>query len=285
MGNKPKEVKQVLRAERAKFLLSEGFADISGKLSERIDALYSLSMAASNRVAGAVAGATKARFGVSEQPKILTKELLRRLEVAFTQTTYIGDALLALEAYLWRCWEVYNSCMYKAPYVAVVQSSGFGKSRMVFELARRAEKAKGGSVGDGSSSNLRLLYVCARLHKSTGYPVATTQLRNWLFPSRATTETMTCRLEAIYNYAVANWSTVQTTWTKLFTEATADESVMDELMKNFWQDKPTGTSPKQDDTNVNKNPNGKMVVLVVDEARSLLAEVNDKTNQFRIFRT
>lgn len=111
------------------------------------------------------------------------------------------------EEYLWRCWEEYNPAMYKAPYVTVVQSSGFGKRRMLFELARKAQ--------DGGSK-MKVLYTCTHQHNSTGFPVAK-KLRYWLFAERSTVALIASRLEGTYDYAKENWDDVQTQWLDLFT--------------------------------------------------------------------
>ncbi|KAL4115053.1 hypothetical protein PRIC2_013948 [Phytophthora ramorum] len=138
-----------------------------------------------SKVADLVANEVNVRFGGS--PVALTDEELKRLEVAFMATEYVGDASDNFEKYLWSCWYEYNprglydrherqyirsGGRYKSPCVAVVQSSGLGKSRMLFELARRAEQ------GD---SRMKVLYICARSRESTGVPKATPKLRDWLF--------------------------------------------------------------------------------------------------------
>ncbi|EGZ12916.1 hypothetical protein PHYSODRAFT_334757 [Phytophthora sojae] len=151
---------------------------------------------------------------------------------------------------------------YKAPCVAVVQSSGFGKSRTVRELALKAEREP--------NLNLKVLYMCARVHRSTGFPEATSKLRDWLFdPAASSVQEVARRLKAIYCYAKDHWADVQTEWLELFIDNATDSS------DTFIQT--TGTSTVKD-------PDGKMVVLVIDEARSLLAEVDGKKNDFRMLR-
>ncbi|KAF1782547.1 hypothetical protein JG688_00007985 [Phytophthora aleatoria] len=54
------------------------------------------------------------------------------------QTTYVGEASTELKKYVQTCWEMSceESTVFMGPCVAVIQISGFGKSRMMLELAR-----------------------------------------------------------------------------------------------------------------------------------------------------
>ncbi|POM72424.1 Hypothetical protein PHPALM_10859, partial [Phytophthora palmivora] len=135
------------------------------------------------------------------------------LEIAFTQTDYIGDASIEFNDYVLKCWEKYckNPSVFEAPCVAVVQSSGFGKSRMLYELARMS----------------------------------------------------LAQLENIYYHALVNWKDVQTEWLNLFTSTEADVDVHKKLSMAIE------TKMK---AHVTKKWSKKVVVLVIDEARSLLAE-------------
>ncbi|EGZ26718.1 hypothetical protein PHYSODRAFT_320623 [Phytophthora sojae] len=192
-----------------------------------------------------------AKFVPEDNPLItkLGEDEMIRLSDAFTKVTYVGKAQDDLAEYLRDCWKEYNPAKYKAPCVAVVQSSGFGKSRTVRELALKAEREP--------NLNLKVLYMCARVHRSTGFPEATSKLRDWLFdPAASSVQEVARRLKAIYCYAKDHWADVQTEWLELFIDNATDSS----------------------------DPDGKMVVLVIDEARSLLAEVDGKKNDFRMLR-
>jgi len=195
--------------------------------------------------------------------------LLERLEFAFTKLAYRGDACTSFRAYLNRCWEEYSSRpdAYKAPYLSIVQSSGFGKSRLLQELAQVTSKEKGGTA--------RVLYVCARREPSTGYPQATINLHDWLLADGLTEADMTSRLEVIYYYAQQNWEAVGTNWLALFTTSQADLTVANALKaaELEWRSSNT-TQPVAN----------RVVVLVVDEARSLLTERPDRINKFRVLR-
>ncbi|KAI9994745.1 hypothetical protein PInf_011576 [Phytophthora infestans] len=234
-------------------------------------------------IAAAAVNAWIDEFGEKDldSPPVLSDELMQQLKLTFFETEYHGNAHVNFADYLWRCWKVYDSKIFRALYVTVVQSSGFGKSRMLFELARRAK---------APSSQMKVLYTCARLHESTGYPEATTNLRNWLIPESSTVEQITSRLEAIYNYAVNNWEEVQGEWIKLFNEKKSDVIVRRKLDQQAENDKKVRKAGKIVRGSVKKNQDGKMVVLVVDEARSLLNEKADpgaltvKVNDFRLLR-
>ncbi|KAI9994712.1 hypothetical protein PInf_011543 [Phytophthora infestans] len=205
---------------------------------------------------------------------------MQRAKIAFTETAYLGDAHLKFEEYLLCCWRAYDSETFKAPYVTVVQSSGFGKSRMLFELARKAKNDQG--------SQMKVLYTCVRLYGSTGYPEATICLRDWLTAWSSTIEQIASRLEAIYNYAINNWADVQAEWFNMFKEG-ADSDALSNLFQQARNDQ-EGEKKKIVDSSVKKNQDGKMVVLVVDEARSLLkVKANPgasivKVNDFRLLR-
>ncbi|EGZ05198.1 hypothetical protein PHYSODRAFT_342574, partial [Phytophthora sojae] len=199
----------------------------------------------------------------SGTPKLDENEM-KRIAEAFTKGRYLGEAHLDLAQYLRDCWKAYTPTKYKAPCVAVVQSSGFGKSRMVRELAIEAQK---------SALNMKVLYMCARVHESTGFPKATSELRGWLFQEGSEVEDIASRLKTIYVYANKHWADVQKEWLKLFTEKAADTSVKAKLSDE--------TDTLEGDTSTEKNPNGRIVVLVIDEARSLLAEKGGKKNDFR----
>ncbi|KAL4086518.1 hypothetical protein PRIC1_014221 [Phytophthora ramorum] len=148
-------------------------------------------------------------------------ELEAQLKYAFTELDYIGDGCDEFVAYLQRCWTAYRKIRnYKiVPCSAVLQSSGFGKSRLLFELARETQTR--------DELQMRVLYLCTRIHRSSGYPAATSQLTAWLFQS--TSDKMSLRLEAIYRHAYENWSSVGGEWINLFTDTSAARIVEEQL--------------------------------------------------------
>ncbi|KAG6942021.1 hypothetical protein JG687_00019302, partial [Phytophthora cactorum] len=83
---------------------------------------------------------------------------------------YVGDADAQFQAYLASCFSAYWAHMsdYTFPYVTIMQSSGFGKSRILQRLAETT--AEGNSlVHDGAELDVTVLVVCMRNTKqSTG---------------------------------------------------------------------------------------------------------------------
>ncbi|EGZ18105.1 hypothetical protein PHYSODRAFT_502202 [Phytophthora sojae] len=139
-------------------------------------------------------------------PMELSETLLGRLEWAFTETEYRGTAPKRFRAYMKRCWKEYqlHPDDYEAP---LVQSSGFGKSRLVRELALTTSKEEEGCMG--------VLYTCRRKEGSTGYPLDTPTLQQWLFG--ADEAALIDRLVTIYIYAQEHWDDGRDKWLNLFT--------------------------------------------------------------------
>ncbi|KAK1941000.1 hypothetical protein P3T76_007706 [Phytophthora citrophthora] len=140
---------------------------------------------------------------------------------AFTETEYIGNADVEFGKYLRRLWSYESIARSIAPCVAVTQRSGFGKSRMIWELALKAS--------DDKEMNMKVLYLCVRKELWTGYPEATIQLYDWLFRSRHTS--ISQQLKKIYYYAITHWDTVQSEWQELFTNTNAADRVLQALTK------------------------------------------------------
>uniref|UniRef100_H3GN26 Uncharacterized protein n=1 Tax=Phytophthora ramorum TaxID=164328 RepID=H3GN26_PHYRM len=192
-----------------------------------------------SKVADLVANEVNVRFGGS--PVALTDEELKRLEVAFMATESVGDASDNFEKYLWSCWYEYNPR----------------------ELYDRHER------------QMKVLYICARSRESTGVPKATRKLRDWLFVKNDYRGTKICaRLMAIYRYAEAHWDDVQRDWTNLFTDSDADAAVREKLQK--FTDESETEKPRS--LSKEKDADEPIVVVVVDEASSLLGMGYDKTN-------
>lgn len=96
---------------------------------------------------------------------------------------YIGSAANQFNQYLATGLSAYytHGKNFKAPCTTITQSAGFGKSRLMKELA---EFTAEGHVleSDGFQFDLTLLYVCLKRSRATGYPRPTHALRAWLFP-------------------------------------------------------------------------------------------------------
>ncbi|KAE9273500.1 hypothetical protein PR003_g29891 [Phytophthora rubi] len=151
--------------------------------------------------------------------------------------------------------------VYIAPYVTITQSSGFGKSRVLFELAKKC--------ASDATKPMRLLYVSARnVAGSTGFPVATPKLVNFHF-ERATEPGIASRLLLAFDYACEHWGTVQEEWLEVFSPE--GDRVDKELASNLksWNP-PTELH--------NQAPDSPVLVLVIDDAGSLL----DKSDAYGV---
>jgi hypothetical protein len=184
-----------------------------------------------------------------------------RLRDAFTQLPYLGDADVKLTEYLRRCWRAYQDDRSVAPCTSIVQSSGFGKSRLVFQLAQQSLK----------HDEWRVLYVCVRYGESSGFPKATRCVRDWLFGDRWN---MSQRLQEAYHYAQQHWPTVGEHWIKLFTDGGADSREkmnLKETSERLWSKKSESAAFKG---------LGGVLILAVDEARSLYGSTDMGYNHY-----
>ncbi|RLN71644.1 hypothetical protein BBJ28_00019304, partial [Nothophytophthora sp. Chile5] len=219
---------------------------------------------------------------------VLNRELHAQLQYAFTKLAYIGDAANELTVYLQRCWLDYRRhyTKYKSPYMAIVQSSGFGKSRLLRQLAEETSKhAEVLAQPRHDECDMRVLYICTRnLKSSTGYPVATVKLRKWLFGSEPSTDTISQHLLAAYQYAQENWATVGDEWLELFTKEEADKSVQEMLEKTaVGLPSKSGEPAKKAAQGTSQAPE-RVLILAVDEARALLEMEHEGINYFRLLR-
>lgn len=203
-----------------------------------------------------------------------TAEMKNVVERAF-QAPYIGDADERFRRYLARCCAAYRTekSTFLSPDVTLTQSSGYGKSRLAYNLA---QKTAGGVTEevDGTTFGMRVLYVCARnIPRSSGYPVATTQLREWFFDQPLWMNDMPQRLVSAFRFACEHWDAVGSEWAKLFVAKKADCWVTQSLEEAFDAEKssPQGkratSNPQVQQATSSFTP---VLVLVVDEARSLL---------------
>ncbi|RLN45900.1 hypothetical protein BBJ28_00026488, partial [Nothophytophthora sp. Chile5] len=243
---------------------------------------FAVARCAAKQIKDALGGPAGSSAGV------LNRELHAQLQYAFTKLAYIGDAANELTAYLQRCWLDYRRhyTKYKAPYMAIVQSSGFGKSRLLRQLAEETSKhAEVLAQPRHDECDMRVLYICTRnLKSSTGYPVATVKLRKWLFGSEPSTDTISQHLLAAYQYAQENWATVGDEWLELFTKEEADKSVQEMLEKTaVGLPSKSGESAKKAAQGTSQAPE-RVLILAVDEARALLEMEHEGINYFRLLR-
>ncbi|KAL3659942.1 hypothetical protein V7S43_015243 [Phytophthora oleae] len=142
---------------------------------------------------------------------------------------------------------------------------------MIRELAVKAK--------DDKDLNMKVLYTCTRVYRSTGYPKATPRLSNWLVYDRDNYRDIAKRLKAIFYHATENWGTVQTDWLELFTDTTAEDRVANALGETL-------KSRKAKATDYSSLPSsGKMVLVVFDEARNLLKQPTTGLNYFDVLQS
>ena len=99
-------------------------------------AVYSVATAGNTRVKLDPNDAISAHGATPDCPLVVVPADKRpAVEQAF-DNEYMGDAAVQFHAYLLRCWRGCDpTSVLPYPYVALVQSAGFGKSRLVKELA------------------------------------------------------------------------------------------------------------------------------------------------------
>ncbi|KAF4131849.1 hypothetical protein GN958_ATG18882 [Phytophthora infestans] len=206
------------------------------------------------------------------------------------RATYVGDADTEFREYL-AAWCSANSAHtsdYKAPYVTITQSSGFGKSRILRELA---ESTAAGEplVHHGTKFDATVLYVCASNVKgSTGYPRATFTLRKWLFPDKNCSKSSICAaLCQAFSYVMNNPSAGKE-WTTLFDNEsngrTVDDVVVEKLNSVVAQ--PEAKKQRTSESTFLHSESGvtsPVLVLAIDEARALFDIKNTSgTNAFQM---
>jgi hypothetical protein len=198
---------------------------------------------------------------------------------------YCGGVDERFAAYLEQCWKEYTECPQKfvAPYVTIVQSSGFGKSRLVKQLALTANT---GTLG----STRKLLYTCfPREGGLSGFPSATPALNEFFFPAGCPNEDeIAWRLFVAFEYANEHWDSdsLGDEWMQLFTSRgpSSDEAIAHALVTALSCDeqrksKRVKLSRQADEhqstaylvdfkEDAGKTP--RVLLFVVDEARALL---------------
>jgi hypothetical protein len=228
-------------------------------LRARIQAAYGVDDATADLVAQKAAHELNAALqSVSQRSWRCTQHLTLRTELltAFTELDMVGDTPDQLLEYVQHCWAKYREHPDDiVPSGAVVQSSGFGKSQVLYGLARKTCK--------NEELGIRVLYTCNRMTESSGFPATTTNLRDWLFAFSR--NDLVSRLKALYHYAAKNWSTVGYEWLELFTNDCTDESVTSKLEQLLATSKSTEEPTSTDQGR-------KIVVLAVDSASGLLQQ-------------
>ncbi|KAG1684944.1 hypothetical protein DVH05_010151 [Phytophthora capsici] len=222
---------------------------------------------------------------------------------------YTGSADFNFQKYLAACCSAYskNLASYTAPSTTITQSSGFGKSRILKRLSETPTIEH-----NDEQFGVKVLYICARTIKhSSGYPCATQELREWLFPKNGCSQIqITTALQKAFTYSLDNLD-ANKKWKRLFEldeNNTIDEEKKDELDKVKLPDA-LGRQGQQDTSVLadtpgqlvkkrKRNPPKKVVittaatssvtpvfVVAIDEARSLLTIKNNMgDNAFKLLR-
>lgn len=172
-------------------------------------------------------------------------ETMKLLEKAFGGS-YSGDADARFQRHLVRCCERYyeNRVPYTAPYVTIMQSSGFGKSRLLYQLAKKLARSNKDQPGS-DSFDMRFLYVCARnVERSSGFPVATPELSRFFFKDANIANRLLVALE----YACADWESAKNDWLGLFGVNPTDTDAGESLVSALSHEKMVGDDSAQEPT-------------------------------------
>jgi hypothetical protein len=205
------------------------------------------------------------------------------LERAFT-AAFFGDAHIRLFQYIQLCWKRYvmQGMRFCYPYIAIMQSSGFGKSRVLRECALHMGHAINRTNPD--HERYHLLYVCVRnARDSTGFPVETVRLREHLFPRVDEDQPTDQLVHAMTRKLVQHFD---------FVMQAPDASVVDEQLLQLFtrnpaaQDPfckpPSGSRPRR----TKSHEKTRVLVIAIDEARALLPTklYAENIGWFRCFR-
>ncbi|KAI9999196.1 hypothetical protein PInf_004016 [Phytophthora infestans] len=217
------------------------------------------------------------------------------LDQAFFSSPYSGDADVRFFRYLMRCCKLYseNPAAYTAPYVTIMQSSGFGKSRILYEVAKKIADPNT-NLPESELFDCRLLYVCSNdVELSTSFPVATPVLSQYFFKQPNIAD----RLHSAVAYACSNWERAETEWVGLFgvdpiNDSPVSRENIDEALGTalaiFMTSDSTIDSPtrkKSRELLGHEDERLKVLVLAIDEAKVLLMKKDKNgTNFFRLLR-
>ncbi|OWZ01845.1 hypothetical protein PHMEG_00026700 [Phytophthora megakarya] len=209
---------------------------------------------------------------------------IKSLRRAF-DAPYVGNADVQFRRYLERCCSAYrsnedNEEPYWHPFVTLTQSSGFGKTRILRQLARSGQRY------DPSMYDMTVLYICMRNREgSTGYPFATSALTDWLFPRSGLSEAPIA--EALLKAFVCSvkHSDAKQRWQVLFDDGCDDGAIVGELKKfkidenvtepELKKQRVSWTSQSESEGALKKP----LLVVAIDEAQNLHNIVDWPTEQ------
>lgn len=150
--------------------------------------------------------------------------------------------------YLKECSSKYNPNFIFSPYIALVQSSGYGKTRLLMETGRC----------------LPLLYICNRAAQARGYPPRTEKATNFLLRENLDESELKARLETLWNYAVSNADELILNVMDQFNDIT-ETKIWEDIHEMHETRRMVQSKKRKRD----KSENVELVVLVIDEAASL----------------
>jgi hypothetical protein len=147
-----------------------------------------------------------------------------------------------------------------APYVSVVQSSGYGKTRLMLQ----------------SSHHIRTMYVCMRPKSATGFPERSNAAMAALFGNLNTKDADTYSFELARKFELCWYSAVQNLPEPGKGCVNASRFQCEEMATQVWN-----LDAVRIDTSRASN---ELVLLIFDEARVTLAEDVEGISQFRLIR-
>ncbi|OWY95866.1 hypothetical protein PHMEG_00034016, partial [Phytophthora megakarya] len=162
-----------------------------------------------------------------------------------------------------------------------MQSSGFGKSRLLKQLAERNSRYE--VLLDDRLLDMTVLYLCMDNEGATGFPRTTTKLNSWLFPKEdCTVESIAVNLLKAFTYFV-NHSDVNKPWDVLFKVGCDDDVIVEKLEKVDIQDKRSIEPELKRQRVVNssgsepdRTSKTSLLVLAIDEAGALFQIKNSQ---------
>ena len=207
------------------------------------------------------------------------KAVLLGLATSFRQNYRNPDLVEALAAHVDSCLVLWSSGKLFSPYFVVCQSSGYGKSRLLRELAYHNQEV------------YKVLYICLRGKRSTGYPVANRVALELLksFQSKTYSAVAMC---------LGKWLVAMLTYLSQSDQLITFEHVeiMDEDATSLFQSFTLGSEGRSDESVEGKELEGfkppsskSRLILAFDEAGFLLnhfveGEDGKSVSLFRVLR-
>jgi len=136
---------------------------------------------------------------------------------------FVGDADARFLRHLRRCCKLYlaDPSVYAAPWLVLTQSSGFGKTRLLHQVATKLANGTVDERPEGDALDVRLLYLSTRgMEHSSPFMPRTPDLVQFFFREGRVAHQLACAVE----YACGKWEAVKRDWLGLFGVDFIDES-------------------------------------------------------------